>query len=574
MSKKKDAPKSRKKKKSNPPAEKTTTKSQTVKKSVNKSNTKSPDEEAPPLQLDQTAPPEPPEPRTIPSKYLPLDESQRTSIRENLTNRRTETLIRRLLDAAMDGLPAEGDRRKNLPGLTTLTDTIRGIGTTDDESASLTPEKLVQDLTRLGQALRLPFHVTPLISRQEIFEASEADESEAAKKPWGTLSAQQSYFDPNTFRPVFDSVEQQLFSSRDTANLFAPMRLVPPVPREGQPAFAAFRFTMRPGGRYVLYVVLEDVAEHFCEFEPIKLDGQKTLEEINRPLDFQLLAPLPGRGSDMTVTDWFNAQNSSTAPGEPKIKARQLVIQRTKDGKQYQASEWVGEKSLQDVVLEAWRHQQAHLAARKRAETLAKRVREADSDQDLVDLLGDEPLLSTQSDKPAKKVEQPEKKEDPAKKDEETGTPPDPEQTTSLRIVTSGRFPWLSSDPLRTAPQGIPGQGPLRISEVPGLPVSPGGLGAGGDFMRAVFAEASEGDVVVTSSADHRAVYIARIRDRSPKDPPEEADYVAFQKDSNLLERGNYQAQRSAELRQFLQRWLMDFQKQALWDGRISSDGR
>ena len=92
--------------------------------------------------------------------------------------------------------------------------------------------------------------------------------------------------------------------------------------------------------------------------------------------------------------------------------------------------------------------------------------------------------------------------------------------------------------------------------------------------MRAVFAEASEGDVVVTSSADHRAVYIARIRDRSPKDPPEEADYVAFQKDSNLLERGNYQAQRSAELRQFLQRWLMDFQKQALWDGRISSDGR
>ena len=173
-SKLKNDPKPAKKKKtaSSPDKPAPKAKAKSAKTSSGKPDTESPEEKGAPLQLDQVEPPVPPEPRTIPSKYLPLDETRRQAIREELTNRRTETLIRRLLDTAQAGLPAGGDRREDLPGLTALTDNIRGIGDTPADENPLTPEKLVQSLTRLGQALQLPFHVTPLISEQEILDAA------------------------------------------------------------------------------------------------------------------------------------------------------------------------------------------------------------------------------------------------------------------------------------------------------------------------------------------------------------------------------------------------------------------
>ncbi|MDP7277504.1 MAG: hypothetical protein QF363_18650 [Planctomycetaceae bacterium] len=499
------------------------------------------DPESPPLDLDEVDPPEPPEPRTIEPKHLALDPAMRERIRLALLNRRTERLMRRVLKSVEEGT-------ETVEGLMKLTNKIRRpkIDSTPQQVFKKY-QQLDSDLAALGKALGLHYQSTPLITREEIRRRSELTTVELAVDAdfYKSLIEPQFFFDPNSRSTQDQSIVAEVFGGGESSALFSPRRLFPSVSTsyslDGDPENVTRTFwTIRPGQKCFLFVVLEEVEAHQASWEPLRWDGTQTLAEINRDTGYQVLVPPPGTNDSISVKEWFDIQGSDDKP----IRSRHLQV-TFKSGRksQFEAREWAGEKLLKDVVRDAQRMLDAKKKALARAKELQKLVEEAKPDKKLSTLLAKETI----SGEPLPE-----------------NLPPGEEvalKFQELQFAETGEFSWRSSTASSAAPTGLSDPARRGISTIQFLPVPEGGQGAGETFMNTFFREVGPDGVGVATSNDHKAIYIGRVKGRKSADRPE------FQKQTEGIARGAFRDQRGIISFEFLQQWLSEFRLKHGWDG-------
>jgi len=262
---------------------------------------------------------------------------------------------------------------------------------------------------------------------------------------------------------------------------------------------------------------------------------------------YEVLAAPPGADDSLSVTEWFEILSSDGKP----VRSRHLEVTRTtSDGETtYTAAEYVGDRTLGDVVRESIQMRLAADRAKAYAsEKLKKLIEDADKDTPLADVLADltnsgGTLDSQQQGTPGAELKL---KDQP------------------IQTAVTAPFSWQAVSPPTAASTGIPDPVQQGISPIPELPVPRGGQGAGPEFMQTFCETLAEGEVGVAFSYDHTAVYVGRVTKRDTVEPKQFDSGI-----DALLANRSFQLHRRIETNKFLQAWLSEFQTRHGWDGVV-----
>jgi len=515
--------------------------------------------EPPLLDLDEVDPPPPPTPQRIEPKYIAL-ETVREQIRRGLLTWRTEKLIRQAIKVTEDG-PADSEN------LMQLIEAVRrpAIGSLDGEDSAqnrIAQCRTIQTrvtglearLKQLGEAARIPYRSTGVVSVAEIHQRSESTESEidAAEFFRGLTVEQQikSNANPFAFTPGQSVISEIL--SRETSAVYSLQMLIPgesTLYSLTEPPTNVTRnsgWSMQPDAKYFLWVVLEEIPGHTPTLLDFEWTGDETLEEVEQEVGYEVLVAPPGADDSLTVSEWFEILSPDGKP----VRSRHLEVKQvTRDGKTtYTAIEYVGDTKLEDVVKESIRMRLA--AARAKAfanETLKKLIEDAGKDtplaEVLVDLTNSGQKLDPQQDIPGVELEL---------------------KYQSIQTAVTAPFSWQAGSPPTAASTGIPEPVQMGLSPIPELPVPSGGQGAGTEFMQTFCETLAVGEVGVALSYDHTAVYIGRVTSRDTLEPKEFDAGI-----DSLLSNRSFQSQRGRATGNFLRAWLAEFQKRHGWNGEV-----
>ena len=479
----------------------------------------------PPLVLDDEPPP-PPEPRSIPARYFSLDSERRAEIREELTRERTLRLIRHQLQRAIDGTSPPR-------GMGALGDLRRIPDPVDPDPISAADIR--SELRQLAETLtQVDYQETPLLSAEELeeLEIGRPGDPGFSQVP-GQLSGTSS-----VLRAIFGN---------ETARLYSPT-LDPAKDR----TFS--RFDNPAGESFHAYWVTEDVPAHIPEFEPLTIDGSRTLDEINdQTFDYEAFPTDPTlRPGTMTFAAYFQAVRRQSQSDSEGLRVRHLVViekpAAESGATQFEATERVGEQTVNELVTESWKLRHAgshHLIpsdTKPPWKTAEARCRQL---QKLPAVSDDKPLAEALANQTV------------------TGT----EKDTRMVTVIPAEFSWLTQ-PRSMLPPSMGGrQQPITLSEVPLLAIDDR-PGPGEEFMKMVFNELDEiGSFGVAPNADHSVWYLVRLAER-PDANTVRRSYDRFQGENPVEATDRYTPLTNRQ-RQWRFEWLEEFVGEHGWNWQI-----